>query len=82
MDVLGWILIGVVVGALAGSLMPARDPGGRAVTILLGIAGALFAGFVGRLMGLYGAGQKAGFIAACAGSAAILALYRLVMARR
>ena len=52
------------------------------MTILLGIAGALFAGFVGRLMGLYGAGQKAGFIAACAGSAAILALYRLVMARR
>jgi uncharacterized membrane protein YeaQ/YmgE (transglycosylase-associated protein family) len=82
MDVLGWIIIGLLAGALAGVLMPGRDPGGRAVTILLGIAGALFAGFVGRLMGLYGAGQKAGLIAACAGSVAILTLYRLFMAKR
>ena len=51
MEILGWILFGLVIGALAKLVMPGRDPGGIIVTILLGIAGALLGGFVGRALG-------------------------------
>lgn len=81
MDLLGWILVGLIAGAIAKLIMPGRDPGGCIVTILLGIAGALLAGFVGRLGGLYAPGERAGFIAAILGSIAVLALYRWFAAR-
>jgi uncharacterized membrane protein YeaQ/YmgE (transglycosylase-associated protein family) len=77
-----WMLIiGLVVGALAKLVMPGRDPGGIFVTMLLGIAGALLAGFLGRLVGLYRAGQSAGFIMSILGAVLLLALYRLVTHR-
>ena len=82
MDLLGWIAIGLLAGAIAKLIMPGRDPGGCIVTILLGIAGALLAGFVGRLAGVYNAGERAGFIAAIGGSVAVLAAYRWFAARR
>ncbi|GBH31990.1 hypothetical protein MBESOW_P3251 [Sphingobium xenophagum] len=82
MDLLGWIIIGLLAGAIAKLIMPGRDPGGCIVTILLGIAGALLAGFVGRLAGFYAPGERAGFIAAILGSVAVLALYRWFAARR
>ncbi len=82
MDLLGWIVIGLLAGALAKLIMPGRDPGGCIVTILLGIAGALLAGFVGRLAGVYAPGERAGFIAAILGALAVLALYRFFAARR
>lgn len=82
MDLLGWIMIGLLAGALARLIMPGRDPGGCIVTILLGIAGALLAGFVGRLLGLYGADERAGFVAATLGAIGVLFLYRLFAARR
>lgn len=81
MELLGWIVIGLLAGALARLVMPGRDPGGCIVTILLGIAGALLAGYVGRLAGWYMAGESAGFIAATLGSIAILAIYRLFAKR-
>ena len=79
---LGWILIGVVAGVLGKAIMPGRDPGGFIVTILLGIAGALLAGFLGRSLGLYAPGQPAGWIAATIGAIIILIFYRLVMRSR
>ncbi|CAM8673170.1 MULTISPECIES: GlsB/YeaQ/YmgE family stress response membrane protein [Sphingobium] len=82
MDLLGWIVVGLLTGALAKLIMPGRDPGGCIVTILLGIAGALLAGFVGRLAGVYAPGERAGFIAAILGAIAVLALYRFFAARR
>ena len=82
MDLLGWIAVGLLAGAIARLIMPGRHPGGCVVTILLGIAGALLAGFVGRLAGLYAPGQRAGFVAAILGSVAVLALYRWFAARR
>lgn len=82
MDLLGWIVVGLLAGAIARLIMPGRDPGGCVVTILLGIAGALLAGFVGRLAGLYEAGQIKGYGAAILGSVAVLALYRWFAARR
>lgn len=75
---LATILIGLVVGALAKLLMPGKDPGGIIITILLGIAGALVAHFLGALIGLYQQGEKAGFIASLFGALVILWLYRRV----
>ena len=82
MAVLGWILFGLVVGAIAKLLMPGRDPGGFIVTILLGIAGALLGGFLGRAMGWYGEGEAAGFIMSLLGAVALLLIYRMAVGRR
>ncbi|MBB3982538.1 putative membrane protein YeaQ/YmgE (transglycosylase-associated protein family) [Sphingobium fontiphilum] len=79
---LGWIFIGLIAGAIARWIMPGRDPGGCVITILLGIAGALLAGFVGRLAGFYRTEDQAGLIAAILGSVAVLAIYRAFAGRR
>jgi uncharacterized membrane protein YeaQ/YmgE (transglycosylase-associated protein family) len=80
--ILGWIVIGLLAGGIAKLLMPGKDPGGCIITILLGIAGALLAGFVGQAIGWYDAGEGAGFLAAIVGAFVILLIYRLVLARR
>jgi uncharacterized membrane protein YeaQ/YmgE (transglycosylase-associated protein family) len=82
MGILAWILFGLVVGVIAKLLMPGRDPGGFIVTILLGIAGALIGGFIGRAMGLYEANQGAGWIMSILGAIVLLALYRMMVRRR
>jgi len=82
MWVLGWVVFGLIVGALAKLLMPGRDPGGFLITILLGIAGALVGGFVGRAIGLYGPGEPAGFIMATIGAILLLWIYRVTIRRR
>jgi uncharacterized membrane protein YeaQ/YmgE (transglycosylase-associated protein family) len=76
MGILGWIVFGLVVGALAKLIMPGKDPGGIFITILLGIVGALLGGFLGRLIGLYKEGEPAGFIGALVGAILLLWLYR------
>ena len=82
MGILSWILFGLVVGVIAKLLMPGRDPGGFIVTILLGIAGALVGGFVGRAMGFYDTYQGAGWIMSILGAIVLLALYRMMVRRR
>lgn len=79
---LSLVLFGLVVGVIAKLLMPGRDPGGFIVTILLGIAGAVIGGYVGRVMGFYGPNEGAGFFMALLGSIALLLLYRLAVGRR
>jgi uncharacterized membrane protein YeaQ/YmgE (transglycosylase-associated protein family) len=74
--VLMWVLFGLIVGAIAKLLMPGRDPGGIGVTIVLGIAGAILAGFVGQLVGLYPAGHPAGLITSVIGAVLLLFAYR------
>lgn len=76
MGILGWIVFGLVVGALAKFVMPGKDPGGIIVTILLGIVGAVVGGFLGRVLGLYEAGEPAGFIGALIGAILLLWIYR------
>jgi len=77
-----WIIIGGLAGAIAKLLMPGKDPGGCIVTILLGIAGALLAGFIGQSLGLASTANGAGFIGAIIGAFVILFIYRLILRRR
>lgn len=77
MSFLWMLLIGLIVGAIAKFLMPGKDPGGFIVTILIGIVGALVAGFLGRSLGWYTEGQPAGFLASVVGAILLLMVYRL-----
>jgi uncharacterized membrane protein YeaQ/YmgE (transglycosylase-associated protein family) len=79
--ILGWIVFGLIVGALAKLLMPGKDPGGYIVTTLLGIAGAVVGGFLGRALGLYGPEDPAGIVMALIGAIVLLALYRMMVKR-
>ena len=80
--VLGWIIFGVIVGVVAKLLMPGRDPGGFIVTMLLGIAGALVGGFLGRALGWYGPNDSAGFVMSLLGAVVLLFIYRMATQRQ
>jgi uncharacterized membrane protein YeaQ/YmgE (transglycosylase-associated protein family) len=80
--VIGWIIFGLIVGAVAKLLMPGRDPGGFIITMLLGIAGAVLGGFLGRALGWYGEGDAAGFLMSLVGAILLLAIYRMAIGRR
>ncbi len=82
LGIIGWIVFGLIVGAIAKLVMPGRDPGGLLVTMLLGIAGALLGGFLGRSMGWYAPGEPAGFLMATLGAILLLFVYRRLAARR
>ena len=82
MHIIVTILIGLGVGIVAKLLMPGRDPGGIIVTMLIGIAGAVLGGFIGRAMGFYGPGQAAGWLMSIVGAIVLLFIYRLVVGRR
>jgi len=83
MHIIWTLIVGLIVGAIAKLLMPGRDPGGFIITMLLGIAGAFVAGFIGRAAGLYHAGDVGpGLIASILGSVLLLAVYRAVRGRR
>jgi uncharacterized membrane protein YeaQ/YmgE (transglycosylase-associated protein family) len=74
-------IIGLIVGALAKLIMPGKDPGGIIVTMLIGIAGALLAGWIGQAVGWYRPGQSAGFIASLIGALILLGIYHLFRRR-
>lgn len=84
MDFLWMILIGLVAGALAKLFMPGDDPGGILVTIGIGIAGSLLAGWLGRsLFGWYGPEAAGpGLVASIVGAMLLLGLYRAFAGRR
>jgi uncharacterized membrane protein YeaQ/YmgE (transglycosylase-associated protein family) len=81
MGILGWIVFGLIVGAIAKLLMPGRDPGGIIVTMLLGIVGAILGGFAGRAMGMYGPNESAGVFMSILGAIIVLFIYRLMIGR-
>jgi uncharacterized membrane protein YeaQ/YmgE (transglycosylase-associated protein family) len=81
MHVLWMIIVGLIVGALAKLIMPGRDPGGIIITILIGIAGSLVAGFLGRAVGWYREGDPVGFIASVIGAVILLSIYRFIVGR-
>jgi uncharacterized membrane protein YeaQ/YmgE (transglycosylase-associated protein family) len=80
-EILWTLVIGLVVGAIAKLLTPGRDPGGCIITILIGIAGAFVAGYLGRVVGWYQPGQPAGFIASIIGAKVLLLIYRMISKR-
>jgi len=71
-------ILGLIVGAIAKLVMPGKDPGGIWITMALGAAGSLLAGFLGRAVGWYAPGQSAGFIMSIIGALILLGIYRLV----
>ncbi|MGI8431190.1 MAG: GlsB/YeaQ/YmgE family stress response membrane protein [Chthoniobacterales bacterium] len=79
---LGTLIIGLLAGAVAKLLMPGKDPGGCIITMLLGIAGAFVAGYLGRALGWYHAGDPVGFIESVVGAFLLLLVYRLFAGRR
>jgi uncharacterized membrane protein YeaQ/YmgE (transglycosylase-associated protein family) len=79
--IVGWIVFGVIVGVIAKLLMPGRDPGGFIITTLLGIAGAVIGGFIGRAMGLYGENDAAGLFMSILGAVVLLFGYRMIAGR-
>jgi uncharacterized membrane protein YeaQ/YmgE (transglycosylase-associated protein family) len=78
MNLIWTLIIGLLVGVVAKLLMPGRDPGGFIITILLGLAGAFVATFLGRTFGLYAEGSAAGFIMSVAGAILLLVIYRVL----
>jgi uncharacterized membrane protein YeaQ/YmgE (transglycosylase-associated protein family) len=82
MHIIYMLLIGLIIGALAKLVMPGRDPGGIIVTIVLGIAGSMLAGFIGREMNWYTSNEAAGFIASIGGAILLLLAYRTIVSRR
>jgi len=80
--ILVMIVLGLIVGAVAKLAMPGDDPGGIIITILLGIAGAIVGGFLGRTIGLYQEGQPAGFVMSVVGALVLLFLYRMMTRSR
>ncbi len=76
------LVVGLIIGAIAKFLMPGKDPGGMIVTMLLGVAGAFVANFIGSQMGYYQPTEPAGFVASVLGAVILLAIYRAVISRK
>ena len=76
--ILGWIVFGLIVGVIAKLVMPGRDGGGMIVTILLGIAGAVVGGFLGRATGMYGPNDAAGIFMSILGAVVLLVILGLI----
>jgi uncharacterized membrane protein YeaQ/YmgE (transglycosylase-associated protein family) len=81
MFVIGWIIFGLIVGAIAKLVMPGRDPGGIIVTMLIGIVGAMIGGFLGRALGFYGPTEAAGWFMSILGAVLLLFVYRKLASR-
>lgn len=76
------LIVGLIVGAIAKFLMPGKDPGGIIITMLIGVAGAFVASFLGQSVGWYSADEPAGFIASVIGAVILLAIYRAATGNR
>jgi uncharacterized membrane protein YeaQ/YmgE (transglycosylase-associated protein family) len=91
LDIIGWIILGLIAGAIAKAIMPGKDPGGVFMTIVIGIVGALIGGFIGRALLGYGGTETTGqmsrpgflmsLILSVVGSIILLAGYRLIRGR-
>ena len=82
LHLIGFIIVGFIVGLIARALKPGDDRMGLGLTTLLGIAGALIAGWLGRVIGWYGPDEGAGFIMSTIGAIAVLAIYYGVSGNR
>lgn len=81
MHLLYFLLFGLIVGAVAKVIVPGRESGGWPTSILIGILGSFVGGFLGRMFGMYGQGQSAGFLMAVFGAVVLVAGYHIVARR-
>lgn len=79
MELLGWMITGLVIGILSRFALARRPSTGPVLLILLGIAGAMLAGFLGRALDLFQSLEPLSFVAAAGGAAAVVLLYRFVL---
>jgi len=78
----GWIIVGLIAGALAKWIMPGKDPGGIIVTILIGIAGGILGGSLANFLPFLGTGGTIwNLVLATAGAVLLLWIYRMVKSR-
>ncbi len=82
MNLILFLIFGLIVGAVARFLVPGKEPGGWLVSMLLGVAGSFAAGFLGRALGLYHDGDSAGFVMSVIGAVLLCVLYHAVVRRR
>lgn len=82
MSILMTLIIGLIVGGLAKLVMPGKDPGGILITMLLGVAGAFIAGFLGHSLGWYQVGEGPGILGSIIGALVLLGIYRLTTGRK
>ncbi len=82
MTIIGFVIFGLVVGLLARALMPGRDSMGLGMTLVLGVIGAVAAGWIGRSFGWYGENDAAGFVSSTIGAIIVLAIYNAVVRKR
>ncbi|CAM05175.1 putative membrane protein YeaQ/YmgE (transglycosylase-associated protein family) [Saccharopolyspora erythraea NRRL 2338] len=85
MGIIGWIVLGLIVGAIAKAIMPGKDPGGILVTMLLGVVGAFLGGLIGNF--IFGVGidrfwSLSTWLLAILGSVIVLGIYRAVVGRK
>jgi uncharacterized membrane protein YeaQ/YmgE (transglycosylase-associated protein family) len=85
MGIIGWIVVGLIVGALAKLIMPGKDPGGIIVTCIIGVVGGLLGGWISSM--IFGVGTGGFFdirtwLIALVGSLILLGIYRLIVGRR
>ena len=81
MSILGTLFIGLIVGFIARAIKPGDDKLGWIMTSILGVAGSFLAGYAGKALGLYQAGQVAGFVASVVGAIVLLLVYALVKSK-
>lgn len=85
MGIIGWIVLGLIVGAIAKLIMPGKDPGGILVTMLLGVVGAFLGGLLGQWIfntGLQTFWSLQTWIVAIIGSVVVLGIYRVIVGRK
>ena len=83
MNVILFLIFGLIVGALARLIVPGREPGGWVTSLLIGVAGAFLGGFIGRALGMYSAGESTGgFVMSLLGAIVLVGIYQMVARRR
>ena len=85
MGIVGFIILGLIAGAIAKAILPGDDPGGIIVTMLIGVAGALIGGVIASALNIGDLGDFfdiGTWLIAIAGSLLLLVVYRMVVGRR
>ena len=82
MNLILFLVFGLIVGAVARFVVPGKEPGGWLVSMLLGVAGSFAGAFLGRALGLYRDGDSAGFVMSVIGAVLLVVLYHVVARRR